>query len=213
VDRINEPVNGLRIGVPTDDFFWLETDYQIVGSVRAAIEMLSDMGLQPVDIQLPAIKEALRASQIIGLADAVAFHQERLREEPERFGSDVWTRLQIGSGYSAPEYASARQVGREWRHSLRELFREHIDVLALPTTSIPAPKIEGTDSIEVGRALLRFTYPFSLSILPALSLPCGFTSDGLPIGFQLIAPSERAVLRVAHAYQQATTWHTQRPIV
>jgi aspartyl-tRNA(Asn)/glutamyl-tRNA(Gln) amidotransferase subunit A len=213
VDRINDPVRGLRIGVPTDDCFWLETDYQVVGSVRAATERLSDMGLQALDIQLPTIQEASRASQIIGLADAVAFHQERLREEPERFGKDVWTRLQIGSGCSAPEYGAARQVGREWRHSLRELFREHIDILALPTTPIPAPKIEGTDSIEAGRALLRFTYPFSLSNLPALSIPCGFTSDGLPIGMQLIAPGEGIALRVAHAYQQATAWHLQRPIV
>lgn len=213
LDRLNEPIKGLKIGVPTDDYFWRETDYQVVGSVRAATEMLSDMGLPVVDIQLPSIMEASRASQIIGLADAVAFHRERLRDEPERFGNDVWTRLQIGSGYSAPEYASARQMGRKWRHSLREFFREHIDLLVLPTTPIPAPRIEGTDSVEVGRALLRFTYPFSLSNLPSLSVPCGFTSDGLPIGLQLIAPTEGVVLRVAHAYQQATTWHTQRPIV
>lgn len=213
LDRINEPVHGLKIGVPTDDFFWLETDYQVVGCVRAATEWFSDMGLPVVDIQLPTIMEASRASQIIALADAVAVHQKRLREEPERFGKDVWTRLQIGSGYSAPEYASARQTGREWRHSLRELFRERIDVLALPTTPIPAPRIEGIDSVEAGRALLRFTYPFSLSNLPALSIPCGFTSDGLPIGLQLIAPTEGVMLRVAYAYQQATAWHTQRPIV
>lgn len=213
LDRINEPVKGLKIGAPTDDFFWMETDFEIVGCVRTATEMLSDMGLPVVDIQLPTIMEVARASQIIALADAVAFHQERLREEPERFGRDVWRRLQIGSGYSAPDYASARQMGREWRHSLRELFREQVDLLLLPTTPIPAPRIEGIDSVDAGRVLLRFTYPLSLSNWPVLSIPCGFTSDGLPIGLQLIAPSEGVVLRVAHAYQQATAWHVQRPVV
>jgi aspartyl-tRNA(Asn)/glutamyl-tRNA(Gln) amidotransferase subunit A len=213
LDRINEPVKGLTIGAPTDDFFWMETDFEVVGCVRTATEMLSDMGLPIVDIQLPTIMEVSRASQIIALADAVAFHQERLKEEPERFGKDVWRRLQIGSGYSAPEYAWARQMGREWRHSLRELFREHIDVLILPTTPIPAPKISGLDSVDAGKMLLRFTYPFSLSNLPALSAPCGFTNDGLPIGMQIIALTEGVALRVAHAYQQVTAWHAQRPIV
>ncbi len=213
LDRINEPVKGLKIGVPTDDFFWMETDFEVVGCVRTATEMLSDMGLPVVDIQLLTIMEVLRASQIIALADAVAFHRERLQQEPERFGRDVWRRLQSGSEYSAPDYASARQMGREWRHSLRELFREKIDVLALPTTPIPAPKIEGLDSIDAGKALLRFSYPFSLSNLPVVSIPCGFTSDSLPIGLQLVAPTEGVALRVAHAYQQATAWHTQRPIV
>ncbi|MBN1310761.1 MAG: amidase [Anaerolineae bacterium] len=211
LDRIDEPVNGLRIGVPTDDFFWLETDYQVVGAVRAAVDILSDMGLSIVDIQLPMITEVLQASQIISIADAVAFHQERLRREPERFGKDVRTRLQVGSQPSAPEYAASRQLGREWRRFLGDLFRERIDVLVIPTTPTPAPKIAGAQSVELGKVLLRFTYPFSLSYLPSLSVPCGFTSDGLPVGMQLVAPSEGMVLRVAHAYQKGTAWHTHRP--
>jgi aspartyl-tRNA(Asn)/glutamyl-tRNA(Gln) amidotransferase subunit A len=211
LDRIDEPVQGLRVGVPTDDFFWLETDYQIVGAVRAAVDTLSDMGLSIVDIQFPSMPEVLRAAQVISLSDAVAFHRERLKQASERFGHDVRMRLQAGSRLSAPEYAAARQTGREWRHMLRELFREQIDILALPTTPISAPKIAGAQNVDLSKILPRFTYPFSLSYLPALSVPCGFTSDGLPIGLQMIAPREGMVLRVAHAYQQATQWHTQRP--
>ncbi|MBN1429701.1 MAG: amidase [Anaerolineae bacterium] len=213
LDRLDEPVSGLRIGVPIDDFFWLETDYQVVGAVRAAVDRLSDMGLSIVEVQFSMIEEVLQASQIISLADAVAFHQDRLRDEPERFGKDVRSRLQIGSQPSAPDYAVSRQAGREWRRILRELFRDSIDVLIVPTTPIPAPKIAGAQSVELGRTLLRFTYPFSLSHLPVLSVPCGFTSDDLPIGMQMIALSEGMVLRVAHAYQQATPWHTQRPVL
>jgi aspartyl-tRNA(Asn)/glutamyl-tRNA(Gln) amidotransferase subunit A len=87
------------------------------------------------------------------------------------------------------------------------------DVLLLPSTPIAAPLIDGSDALEQARRLTRFTSPFNLTGLPAISLPCGFTAGGLPIGLQIVAPawSEKKLLRAAQAYEQATDWRKQKP--
>jgi aspartyl-tRNA(Asn)/glutamyl-tRNA(Gln) amidotransferase subunit A len=213
VQGIGAPVKGLRLGVPKDAYFWNDTNIEIVGAVRAGIDQLAELGLEVIEVSLPLLEEALRASQVISLSEALAYHTERLDSQPERFGEDVRGRLEAAGKRTAVDYALARQAGREWRRSLHDLFRDRVDVLLTPTTQTPPPKLEGIESVGAGRPLLRFNYPFSLSNLPALSAPCGFTSDGLPVGMQLIAPRESTVLQVAHAYQQATDWHTRRPVL
>ncbi len=94
-----------------------------------------------------------------------------------------------------------------------EKFFEQYDVLLLPSTPITAPLIEGNDAVEQARRLTRFTAPFNLTGLPALSLPCGFSKDGLPIGLQIIsrAWNEASVLRAGFAFEQATDWSARRP--
>jgi aspartyl-tRNA(Asn)/glutamyl-tRNA(Gln) amidotransferase subunit A len=209
--RLEDSIDGLRLGVPVDDFFWRETDFQIAESVRIAINALADLGMQVVEVGLPIVADVLRAASVISLSDATAYHRERLETEPERFGDDVRARLEWGAKRSGVEYALARQLGREWRQMLTRLLEDNIDVLALPTTPVPAHKIEGSEGLTAARELLRFTYPFSQSNLPALSMPCGFTTGGFPIGMQLVAAEEATLLQVAHAYQQIADWHQQRP--
>jgi aspartyl-tRNA(Asn)/glutamyl-tRNA(Gln) amidotransferase subunit A len=87
------------------------------------------------------------------------------------------------------------------------------DLLLMPTTPVAAPPIEGPDAVELARLLTRYTAPFNLTGLPALSLPCGFTPEGLPIGLQIIGPhwGEAKVLRGGYAYEQATDWHNRKP--
>ena len=109
------------------------------------------------------------------------------------------------------DYALARQTAREWRGVLHEAFRSGIDILALPTTPVPAPKLDGIDNVSVTRQLIRFNHPLTLSAMPCLSVPCGFTEEGLPVGIQLVAPQIETLLRAAHAYQQITDWHVRRP--
>jgi aspartyl-tRNA(Asn)/glutamyl-tRNA(Gln) amidotransferase subunit A len=96
---------------------------------------------------------------------------------------------------------------------LYERFLEEFDLLITPSTPVVAPPIEGPDAIEQARLLTRFTAPFNLTGLPALSLPCGFSAEGLPIGMQIVGRpwAEAAVLRLAQAYEQATDWHKRRP--
>jgi aspartyl-tRNA(Asn)/glutamyl-tRNA(Gln) amidotransferase subunit A len=210
---IAAPVKGLRLGVVIDPYFWNETDFEIVAAVRTAVDRLGELGMEVVEVRLEVLEDALKASQVIAISEALAYHKERMATHPERFGEDVRGRLEMAADRTAVEYALARQTGREWRQRLRDLFRSKADVLIMPATQTQAPKLEGIDSVLAGRPLLRFNYPFSLSYLPALSAPCGFTNDGLPVGMQLVAPREATVLAVAHAYQQATDWHTRRPVL
>jgi aspartyl-tRNA(Asn)/glutamyl-tRNA(Gln) amidotransferase subunit A len=210
-EKLNDSVMGLRVGVPLDDFFWRETSHQVVGAVRGAIETFADLGIIPVDVRLLQMNDVLRAASVISMADAAAYHADRLANEPDRFGTDVRARLEWGQRRSAVDYAQARQTGREWQAAMQALFRDEIDVLALPTAPVTALPIEGNESLSAAKELLRFTYPFSLSGLPALSMPCGFSEDRLPIGVQLIATGEATLVRVAHAFQQKTNWHAIAP--
>jgi len=206
-------VRGLRIGLPTDAFFWEDTEIDVVNAVRAAVDQMGRLGMKVVDVQLPQTSDALRAAGIISLADAAAYHRERLAAEPERFGADVRARLEYASRRSAVDYAQARQTGREWRRALGALFEEQADVLALPTTPVAAHEITKSEGVSAAKALLRFTYPFSLSGYPALSMPCGFTRDGLPVGLQLVGPETDLLLRVAYSHQQVTDWHERHPAI
>ena len=97
-------------------------------------------------------------------------------------------------------------------HRQFERFFENYDILLTPTTPISAP-LRGGDAVDRARLLTRFTAPFNLTGLPALSLPCGFTSQGLPIGLQIVSRpwAEAEVLRAAFAYEQATEWHLRKP--
>jgi aspartyl-tRNA(Asn)/glutamyl-tRNA(Gln) amidotransferase subunit A len=145
-------------------------------------------------------------------ADGAAFHRERLAEHPDWFGVDVRQRLEIGAALTSSEYALARRMQVEGRRRF-EMFFEKFDILLLPTTPISAPPIEGTQAIEAARRLTRFTAPFNLAGLPALSVPCGFTGEKLPIGLQIVSKhwGEAKALQAGHAFQQATEWHNYRP--
>src|SRR5204862_259191 len=119
--KLDEPIKGLRVGIPTDDFFWRESDHAVVGGVRKAVDTLGDLGMDMVEVRLPQITQIERAAAIISLSDAAAFHKERLESEPGRFGEDVRTRLEWGMRRSGADYARARQMGREWRAALRTM--------------------------------------------------------------------------------------------
>jgi aspartyl-tRNA(Asn)/glutamyl-tRNA(Gln) amidotransferase subunit A len=212
LDHLSQPPDGLRVGLPVDDFFWLESNIQVVAAVRRAVDKLADLGLPTVEVGLPTIEEIRGISGVIALSEAAAYHKERLESEPERFGADVRARLEDGMTYRAVDYIRALGRMAEWQRELRALFAEEIDVLAMPTVPVNAHPISGSTGTEAVRQLLRFTYPFALSGLPALSIPCGF-AEGFPIGLQLVALSEKTLLRVAHAYQRATDWHARRPVM
>ncbi len=207
-EHLSKSVGGLRLGLPNDDAIWRETALDGVAAVRTAVERLAELGMKVVEVNLPLLADAFQAARIISRADSAVYHYERLASEPQRFGADVRRKLEWGMTLRAVDYVQALRLGQAWRTALGELFAEHVDVLVTPTTPIAA--IEIADE-EPTPDPLTFTYPFSLSHLSALSIPCGFTRDGLPLGMQLIAPQAGTLLNVAHAYQQVTDWHLRRP--
>jgi aspartyl-tRNA(Asn)/glutamyl-tRNA(Gln) amidotransferase subunit A len=213
LDAIEKPVEGQRIAVATGRYF--DTcDHEVRESVERAAGVFSGLGARVAEVELPYLRDAAAANLVITQADAATFHGQALREHAELLGEDVRERLEMGAAYSASEYARARRTQVEVRRDL-ELFFGDYDCLVLPTTPIPAPLIEGAGAVESARTLTRFTAPFNLTGLPALSIPCGFNKDGLPIGLQIVSGpwAENLVLQAGHAFEAATTWNERLPSI
>ena len=186
----------------------------MVRLIKQAAQVYEDLGAYVEEVELPDAAATVERTSEMLLAEAAAFHQARLAERSEDFGPDVLTRLRIGAQVSGSQYGQNLQEQRRWQRQLKQTF-ERYDILLAPTCGISAPIIEESEGVETTRLLARFTYPLSLAQVPVLSVPCGFTEDQLPVGMQLIAPAwaEARILRAAHAYQQATDWHLQRPAI
>jgi aspartyl-tRNA(Asn)/glutamyl-tRNA(Gln) amidotransferase subunit A len=189
-----------------------ESDAEVLEAVRRAALILEEQGAVITEVNVDFLKEAALANAMMTQADGAAFHRERLSQQPDWFGADVRERLKMGASFTSSEYALARRTQTETKRHCELLFDEY-DVLLLPTTPIPAPLLEGDNAIERARQLTRFTAPFNLTGLPALSVPCGFTKVGLPIGLQVVsrAWNEAGALRAGYAFQQATEWHLKKP--
>jgi aspartyl-tRNA(Asn)/glutamyl-tRNA(Gln) amidotransferase subunit A len=158
------------------------------------------------------MRDAALANKTMTQSDGAAVHRDRLKEHPEMFGNDIRRRLEDGAKTSSTEYILARKTQADVRKRC-ELFFESYEFLITPTTPIAAPTIEGHDAVEQAGRLTRFTAPFNLTGLPALSLPCGFTKEGLPIGMQIVARAwgDAKALNAGYAYEQATEWHKKFP--
>ena len=204
-------LEGLRVGVPREHFFD-NVDAEVAAAVRGAISTLEHLGAQASEVSLPHIAEAPAAVNAIMLTEALACHRRWLAERPQDYGDDVRGRLEMGLLYPAVSYIEAQRLRTLIVEEWRERVFDRVDLLAVPTTPVPAPRLEEAD-LQITLTLVRFTNPFNLLDVPAVSLPCGFTSGGLPIGLQLVGRwfEEGTVLGAAHAYQQATDWHTRAP--
>jgi len=175
----------------------------VLAAVRQAAQVFMDLGAMVDEVELGWLHAAALANGQMTQADGAAVHRERLGKQPERFGADVRQRLEAGRALSSTEYSLARRTQVEVRRRSEGFFGRY-DALLLPTTPIPAPAIQGEDAIQRARLLTRFTAPFNLGGLPALSIPCGFTQDGLPVGLQIVSGAWQEVktLQAGQAYEQ-----------
>lgn len=210
--HLKDSMGNRKVILAVGDFIEEAGDPEVLEAVRAAAGILEEQGAVIFEMNMDFLRDAALANGLMVQADGAAFHRERLMEHPDWFGADVRQRLETGAAVTSSEYALARRTQAEMKRRFALLFEEY-DVLLLPTTPIPAPVLEGEDAVERAKLLTRFTAPFNLTGLPALSVPCGFTSEGLPIGLQIVsrAWNEAGVLRTGYAYQQATDWHTKKP--
>jgi aspartyl-tRNA(Asn)/glutamyl-tRNA(Gln) amidotransferase subunit A len=189
-----------------------ESEPAVLEAVDAAAEVISRIGATMSRVTLDYLRDAAVANGQMTQADAATYHRERLADHPEVFGADVRERLEAGRDLSAANYVLARRAQAEIRRQLGRQFGEY-DVLILPTTPISAPLIDGGDAIESARQLTRFTAPFNLTGCPAISIPCGFTSIGLPMGLQMVAApwNEARLLQAARAYEREVDWASRHP--
>jgi aspartyl-tRNA(Asn)/glutamyl-tRNA(Gln) amidotransferase subunit A len=204
-------VRGWRVAVAGGDYFEA-LDADVAEAFEEAVGIFPELGAEVMRVDLAYLREAASANGVMIGADAAAFHRDRLETNPEGFGADVRQRLEIGKKRTGPEYALARRVQSEMIRRMDSLFAEY-DILLTPTVPVAAPVIEGADALAQAGRLTRFTAPFNLTGLPALSLPCGFTRERLPVGLQIVSGrwSEAKVLRAGKAYESQTKWHEERP--
>ena len=207
---LGRDLRGLRVGLLRAPL-WERCDDEVVAACEAALDVFRDLGATITDVSLPLLRQSGRSPVL--LAEAAAYHHRWLRERPDDYGDLVRTTLEAASVVPATVYINAQRMRRRVIEETRALLRT-VDVLVSPTTAFVAPPI---DTDEPGFRLARLTAPYNLSGIPAISVPCGFAQTaggaGLPIGLMIGARhfDEVTLCRVAHAYEQATPFHTQRP--
>ena len=201
-------VRGGVVGVPSG-FYFERLDGEVAQRMGEAIEAFRGLGVEVRGVEVPLLREALDAQRLVLAAEAYAVHAERLRTEPERFDEEVRERVAAGEALRAHEYAEAQ---RTKLGSLRAFGRvlEGVDVLLSPTVPIPATEIGQRRVVVDGReesvraSLNHLTGPTNLNGLPSLSVPCGLTTSGLPVGLQIVGrPFDEATLyRYGHALEK-----------
>jgi aspartyl-tRNA(Asn)/glutamyl-tRNA(Gln) amidotransferase subunit A len=215
---LSRPIKGMKIGVCRNHFFDnLQEDVE--SGVEQAIADLATAGASIVDLRIPLLEYGLGAIFAIELSSSTAYHDQSLRAgRVAQFTPDVRTLVEIGRLVTGPDYLKAEQYRSALMDEYRKVF-EQVDVVVGPTTPITAWK-SGEWTVQVGgkpesvlAASWRFTYPYNLTGLPALSLPCGFDHDGLPIGLQIAGRpfDEATVLRVGYAYERSHEWANNMP--
>lgn len=211
VAALKESFRPLRVGLPRK-FFFEDLDPEVASAINHAVAGLAALGAEMRDVELPVPTDRTLQS-----AEAYAFHAESVARHPELYQAETLRRVRSGQNVSAEALAESRRELERARRGIAATFAD-VDVLVTPTTPIAAPTIaelkQNPDLLRPRELLLlRNTRPANVWGLPAISLPCGFTGAGLPIGLQIIGPhwGEARVLQLAHAYEQATAWHKRQP--
>ena len=203
--QLDRDMNGWRIAIASDSYFTDSevVDKEVMEAVNATCRMFEGFGAHVEPVAFPNAREATMANGLMTPCDAAAFHHQRLAENPQGFGRDVLKRLQTGAAYTSTEYSEARRMQTILRCQFNEFFDDY-DLLLTPTTPVSAPIRGSADAIERAKLLTRFTAPFNLTGLPALSIPCGWTSEKMPIGLQIIgkAWAEVKILSAANLFEE-----------
>jgi len=233
---LGRDIEGLRIGIPVE-YFISGMDPDVENCVRGAIRVLEGLGAVVSEISLPHTEYAIATYYIIATAEAssnlarydgvkygyrakgaVDLMDMYRRSRDEGFGQEVKRRIMLGTyvlsaGYYDAYYRKAQQVRTLIKRDFDEAF-EKVDVLLTPTSPTPAFRIgeKTRDPLQMYLSDI-FTISVNLAGIPGISIPCGFTGDGLPVGLQILGRhfDEERILQVAYAYEQATEWHKKRP--
>ena len=211
---LTKDIKGLVLGIPRRYFFDRETvEPETLAAAEKAIEVLESLGAKTREVEIPGLEHLVTAMVCIEYSEAYAIHEARLKTQPNDYAESVRNTLRAGAFYSAADYVQAQRV--------RTLFQQRFDQVMAGVDALVTPTMERTaerfHEYDPARAVAKsvLTRPFSFSGHPSISICCGFSADGLPIGLQIAgrAFDEPMVLRIAHAYERNTPWHEKRPPV
>jgi aspartyl-tRNA(Asn)/glutamyl-tRNA(Gln) amidotransferase subunit A len=219
---LRSKTSSLRLGLPHEFFFEsLDPDIEAVtNEALSALRKLTASVKEATTVPLNNITDL----RVVG-AEAYAYHSEFVSKTPEKYQQPTLGLIRAGGDIRAQDYILARREVERLRLEIQRTF-ESVDAIITPTSPIPPPAISAfdaafkdmpfpTDPSDIRRMILRNTGPFDKYGIPTISVPCGFTRKGLPVGLQISGPhgGEAIVLQLAHAYEQATEWHKKRPTI
>lgn len=207
--RSTEP---LRIGLPSNSYFRDLADPAIAQVVAEVGDLLTSHGHLVRDIEVPSPELCDEVARLLVRSEAFALHGERIVANEAEFGSDVVGRVLLGRQIGSGQLATLRTQRHELAAAMDVLF-DSVDFLLLPTVPNPPAFVGQGDMVEVTERNLAFTYMWGVGGFPAISFPCGFSPDNMPIGAQLIGPrgSDRSMCGVVRVIQEDTTWHLRHP--
>jgi len=216
---LSKDLEGIRLGVPVS-YYFERLDGEVNAAVKKAIRDLKGLGAKVQPISIPDLQEASIATFIVLIAEGAASLEKWHLTRYQDLGEDVRSRLNLGAAVKTTQYLKAQRIRRKVRDVFLKTFHK-VDALVTPQLPITAPLI-GQESVSFGKkaeavssALTRFTRIYNLIGIPCLSLPCGFSASGMPIGLQIAAKpfGEETVLKVAHAYENSTSWKNRHPLL
>lgn len=210
-------IKGLRVGLPRQHFFE-RMHKEVRENIIQALKVFERLGARIQEVDLEGIRDSGKLFATVVVAEALAYHWNWIRKRPQDYGPDLRERMEKSMNQPTVAYLQAQEKRRRLTGVFEKVLGK-VDVLITPTLPVVAPGLEEKE-IKIGRftevvrvVLLRFTPPGNLTGLPVISVPCGFSTNHLPIGMQIFGRrfDEATLLRAAYAYEQATPWHKMFP--
>jgi aspartyl-tRNA(Asn)/glutamyl-tRNA(Gln) amidotransferase subunit A len=214
-----KPLRKFRLGRPREHY-WEKLDPEVRRATEAAVRDMEKRGAVVHEVSLPHLKESLDAATEISLAEALHVHEAAgyFPARAAEYGEEVRQRIDAGAKVPAHRYLAGFDVRKRLLAEFDAAF-QNVDAIVAPTVPVPAPLI-GAESVQIDGeqfavrpAIVGHCRPANFTGLPAISIPCGFTREGLPVGLQLIgrAFDEATLLRIAFSYERANDWRTRHP--
>ena len=210
-------IKGLKLGLPAN-YFFDEIDPEVEKAVREALKVFKDLGASVEDVTIPKVEFVPVAGSFVSPAEQFTYHEDSVKNHFQDYSANVRERILTGSVMLATDYIKSQQYRNLLRRDVHKIL-ERFDALLTPTTAATAPKIGG-GTVNIGgveknvlKLLSLFTAPWNLTGQPAISVPCGFGPNNMPVGLQIVGRSfdEEMIIRVANAYEANTSWHEKRP--
>jgi aspartyl-tRNA(Asn)/glutamyl-tRNA(Gln) amidotransferase subunit A len=207
--QMNLSLDGAVVGVPRQ-FFFSGGDPEVVGLVDQALKTFQDLGADVIDMDLPDVERAYREADVT-FSEISQAHGAALADEPEAFSEALRRRYAAVTSVSDADYETAQVFRKEFRQQVAAVMGR-CDVLAMPTSTVaaaPIAKRPRNHAVERRKNASIFNFTGQ----PAISIPCGFTTTGLPAGMMLVGAmfGDAKVFRFAHAFEEATPWHRRHP--